>query len=261
MIEFFCFFLMYKNSGYQGSSLFNSANGVAANVYHTAANIREYLLLKDENDKLAEENAMLHNLLKKGYAAIPLTQFIKRDTLYRQQYTYVSAKVVNASINKRNNYITINMGSDQGMTRYMAVINSNGAVGFIKDVSKNFSSVMSLLHKDVKVNCELKVDKSYGPLIWDGSDYRFCSLTDIPTHARIKKGDTVITSEKSGIFPEGINIGTVDSWERRSNDPFFTVKVKLIVDFKKLNHVFIIKNKFKMEQDSLETLSQTQSDK
>jgi rod shape-determining protein MreC len=252
---------MYKNHGYQGSSLFNSSNRMAANVYQTAANVREYLFLRDENNRLAKENAALYNLLKSGYAAIPLTQYVKKDTLYKQQYSYMSAKVVNSSINKRSNYITINIGAEQGVTRYMALINSNGAVGMVKDVSGNFASVMSLLHKDVKVNCELKIDKSYGPLIWDGSDYRYCSLTDIPTHARIKKGDTVITSEKSGIFPEGISVGTVESWERRSNDPFFTVKVKLAVDFKKLNHVFIIKNKFKTEKDSLEKLSQTQSDK
>ncbi len=261
MIEFFCFFLMYKNSGYQGSSLFNSSNRLAANVYQTAANIREYLLLKNENDKLVNENAQLYNLLKSGYAAVPLKNYVKKDTLYKQQYTYMSAKVVNASINKRSNYITINIGSEQGVARDMAIVNSDGAIGFVKDVSANFASVMSLLHKDLKVNCELKKDKSYGPLIWDGKDYRYCLLTDIPTHARFKKGDTVITSEKSGIFPEGINVGIIDSAYRRQNEPFYTAKVKLLVDFKKLNHVFVIKNKFKIEKDSLEKLSQTQSDK
>lgn len=252
---------MYLNSGYQGSGIFNSANEVSANVYSTAANVREYLLLKGENKKLAEENAKLYNMLRNGYMAVPMKQYVRKDTLYKQQYTYLSAKVVNTSINRRSNYITLNIGSDQGIARDMAVINSDGAIGFVKDVSRNFSSVISLLHKDARVNCQLKKDGSYGLLIWEGDDYRYCILKDIPTHAKMAKGDMVITSELSGIFPEGIQIGTIDSYERRNNEPFYTVKVKLMADFKKLNYVFVIKNKFKTEKDSLEKATQIQSDK
>jgi rod shape-determining protein MreC len=116
------------------------------------------------------------------------------------------------------------------------------------------------LHKDVRVNCQLKKDGSYGPLIWDGGDYRYCYLTDIPTHAKIKPGDTVITSELSGIFPEGIIVGTISSYERKQNEDFYTVKVKLSADLKKVNHVYIIKNKFKTERDSLEKNAQVQND-
>lgn len=260
-MEFVCFYLMYRNNGYQGSSIFNSSNKLSANVYQTAANVREYLLLKDENKRLAEENARLYNMLKSGYMAVPLGQYTKKDTLYKQQFTYVSAKAVNSSINRRNNYITINIGSNQGIARHMAVVNSSGVVGRVTDVSANFATVMSLLHKDNIVNCQLKSDGTYGPLVWDGKDYQYCQLKDIPVHTKIKKGDIVETSEQSGIFPEGIKIGTVESYEQRSGEPFLTVKVKLVTDFKKLNYVFIIKNKFKAERDSLETASQTQSDK
>jgi len=85
-------------------------------------------------------------------------------------------------------------------------------------------------------------------------------LTDIPTHARIKAGDTVITSELSGIFPEGLMVGTIESYERRINESFYTVKVKLRADLKRVNHVFVIKNKFKTERDSLERETQKQID-
>ena len=261
LLEIFCFLLLVKNNGYQGSSLINSGNDISAHVYRTAANAREYLLLKDENERIAQENAILHNLLKTGYAALPLEVYKKNDTLYKQQYQYVSAKAINSSVNKRSNYITLNIGSEQGITHDMAVINSNGIVGVVKDVSKNFASCMSVLHKDVRVNCELKKDHSPGPLSWDGSDYRFCYLTDIPTSSLIKKGDTVITSNLSGIFPEGIMVGIVDSWERKQNEAFYTVKVRLSADFKKVNHVYVIKYRFKAEKDSLEKISQVQGDK
>src|SRR5581483_909190 len=110
---------------------------------------------KDENERVMRENALLRNMLKQGYKALPLKEYVRRDTLYQQQYTYVSAKAVNSSINKRSNYITINIGSDQGIKQYMAVVNSDGVVGYVKDVSHDFASVISLLHKDARVNCEL----------------------------------------------------------------------------------------------------------
>jgi rod shape-determining protein MreC len=172
----------------------------------------------------------------------------------------MNAKVVNSSVNKRRNFLTLNVGTDQGIKQDMAVMSSEGIVGIVTNVSANFSSVMSVLHKDVRVNCQLKKDGSYGPLIWDGKDYRYCLLTDIPTHAKIKSGDTVITSELSGIFPEGITVGTVESFERRQNEGFYTAKIKLSADLKKVNHVYVIKNKFKTERDSLETLTQKQID-
>lgn len=260
LVQAFCVFLMVKNRGYQGSHVLNSSNAVVANVYTAASNTKEYFALKQENDRLANENAILRNLLKSNYNVIPLIEYEKRDTLYKQQYSYMSAKVVNSSVNKRRNYLTINIGKDLGIAQDMAIMSSNGIVGYITDVSNNFSSAMSILHKDARVNCQLKKDGSYGPLIWDGKDYEYCLLTDIPTHARIKKGDTVITSELSGIFPEGLHVGTVDSWEQKQNESFFTVKVKLGADLKKVNHVYVIKNKYKGERDSLENKSQKQID-
>ena len=260
-LEFICFFIMIKNNGYQGSSLLNSSNKISAKVYEVESSVKEYLLLKDENERLAKMNTFLLNRIKLGYAAIPLKSYKKNDTLYKQEYEFMSGKVINSSVNKRNNYLTLNVGEAQGVTHDMAVITSDGIIGIIKDVSENFSSAMSILHKDVRVNCQLKKDGTYGPLIWDGSDYRFSNLTDIPTHAKIKKVDTVITSSLSSIFPEGIMVGTVENFEQRTNETYYTVKVKLSADLKKVNHVSIIKYNYKTERDSLEIKSQVQSDK
>lgn len=259
-LEVICVWLMVHDNGYQGSHVLNTSNRAVANIYTTAANTREYFYLKKENDKLALENSVLRNYLKSNYSILPLKEFTRRDTLYQQQYTYLSSKVVNSSVNKRRNFLTLNIGSAQGVTQDMAVMSSEGIVGIVTNVSSRFSSVMSVLHKDTRVNCQLKKDGSYGPLIWDGSDYRYCLLTDIPTHAKIKTGDTVITSELSGIFPEGIMVGTIEDYERRQNEDFYTLRVKLSADMKKVNHVYVIKNKFKTERDSLEKSAQVQSD-
>jgi len=259
-LQVICILLMVRNNRYQGSHVLNSSNRVVANVYQTAANTKEYFSLRQENDRLAAENALLRNFLKSNYVMLPQKEVVKNDTLYKQQYTYISCKVVNSTINKRRNFITLNIGSDAGIKQDMAVMSSDGIVGKVTDVSKNFATVMSLLHKDNYVNCQLKKDGSYGPLTWDGGDYQHCLLTDIPTHANIKNGDTVITSELSGIFPEGILVGTIESFERRQNESFYTARVRLSADLKKVNHVYVIKNKFKTERDSLEEKTQVQSD-
>lgn len=260
-LEFICGFILIKNNGFQGSSLLNSSNKVSANIYELESSVKEYLLLKDENERLAKMNSFLLNRIKLGYGVIPLKTYKKNDTLYKQEYEFMNGKAINSSVNKRNNYLTLNIGKLQGVDRDMAVITSDGIIGIVKDVSDNFASAMSILHKDVRVNCQLKKDGTYGPLIWDGIDYRFSNLNDIPTHAKIKKGDTVITSSLSGIFPEGILVGFVESYEQRPNESFYTVKVKLSADFKKVNHVSVIKYNYKTERDTLEIKSQVQSDK
>lgn len=260
LLQVICIWLMVQNNGYQGSHVLNSSNQAVANVYESAANTKEYFSLKQENEKLARENSILRNFLKANYAVLPLKEFTKNDTLYKQQYSYINAKVVNSSVNKRRNFLTLNVGSEQGITQDMAVMAGDGIVGIVTNVSRNFSSAMSLLHKDVRVNCQLKKDGSYGPLVWEGGDYKFCLLTDIPTHAKIANGDTVITSELSGIFPEGIMVGTIESFERRKNESYYTAKVKLSADLKKVNHVYVIKNKFKNERDSIEQTTQKQID-
>lgn len=249
---------MMRGKNYQGSHLINSSNRVAANVYQIESNTKEYFSLKHHNQLLLAENVALRNKLKSNYMLSTLNEFVKKDTVYKLQYQYIGAKVVNASVNNRNNYITLNVGSSSGVTRDMGVFNTEGMIGFVKDVSENYASVMSVLHKDFAVNCQLKRDGSYGPLIWDGKDYEYCLLTDIPTHAKIKTNDTVITSEISSYFPEGIMVGTIESYERRQNEQFYTVKVKLSAKMKNLNQVYVIKNRFRSEKDSLEKATQKQ---
>ena len=259
-LQLLCVWLMVQNRGYQGSHLLNSSNRVAAGVYQQAANTREYFSLRQENEKLATENAILRNYLRSSHVIIPEQVFRRNDTLYKQQYTYISAKVVNSSVNKRRNFMTLNVGSEQGVQRDMAVMSSEGIVGRVTDVSPHFATVMSLLHKDSKINCELKKDNTYGPLSWDGADYRHCQMGDIPQHVKLKAGDTVITSELSGIFPEGLMVGTIVKFQRRQNESFYTAKVRLAADLKKVNHVYVITNKYKGERDSLEALTQVQID-
>jgi rod shape-determining protein MreC len=138
----------------------------------------------------------------------------------------------------------------------MAVITSTGIIGQVKEVSENFCSVMSLLHSKSTISSKIKKDGSYGPLSWDGEDFRYATLNDIPTHVLLKRGDTIVTSAYSLTFPENLLIGTVESFEKESGKYFYTIKVKLLTDFKRLTYVYIVKNVQKDEQETLEMKSQ-----
>jgi rod shape-determining protein MreC len=260
LLESWCIYLIVQNNYYQRASFVNSSNNLSANVLKTSKNVEDYFYLKNVNEQLANENAELRSRLLESYAIIYNDLNTVKDTSLRQKYTFTSAKVVNNSTNRRNNYLTLAKGSKQGITKDMAVITNTGIVGQVKEVSENFCTVMSMLHSKTIVSAKIKKDGSYGPLTWDGEDFEYATLSDIPTHVRLKKGDTITTSAYSLTFPENIKIGTVDSWERKSGSNFFTVKVKLLTDFKKLSHVYIVNNLMKEEQMELEKKSETEKD-
>lgn len=252
LLETFCVYLVVQNNKFQRASFVNSSNKLSASVLSTSENVQHYFYLKTENERLAKENAELHSHDLLSFSKLINGQYIVNDTVYKQKYTYTNATVVNNSTNRRNNYLTLDKGSKQGITNKMGVISSLGVVGIVENVSENFCTVKSLLHSNTIINSKLKKDGSFGPLNWDGESFEFATLNDIPTHVRLFKGDTIVTSQYTKMFPENIMIGTVDSYYRESTKPFYTVKVKLSTDFKKLVHVYIVDNKLRAEQEELE---------
>ena len=68
----------------------------------------------------------------------------------------------------------INKGETNGIKKDMSVISSNGIVGIINQTSKNFSSVISILSRDIKINAKLKDSNIFGTLEW--LDFDFYSI-------------------------------------------------------------------------------------
>lgn len=258
LLEVLSLTLFIENSYYQKATFINSSNFISGFVYKTNNNIAEYFYLKSTNRTLAEENAHLHSLSLDNYLKINNTIYTKNDTTYKLQYQYVSAKVINSSTNKRNNYLTLNIGRNQGITKDMGVISSKGIVGIVKDVSDNFASVISVLHKDSKISAKVKKYGNLGSVLWNGYDYRRASLIDIPTHVPIYIGDTIITSGFSSVFPEGIVIGKIIDHRIESGNSFYTITIEFAEDFNTLSYVYVIKNFFKNEQTELEKKTQNE---
>ncbi|MCK4677820.1 MAG: rod shape-determining protein MreC [Bacteroidales bacterium] len=251
ILEIISFIFIVNHSYYQRATIISSANGISGYVYNTANSITGYFGLKKANEGLAEENARLRSLESVVLLATDTLQHFRNDSTHKQLYQYISAKVISNSTSKRNNYLLLNKGLSQGVGNDMAVITPKGVVGIVKDVSLNFSSVLSVLHKQTRISAKLKKNNQLGTLIWQGTNYRIGTLKDIPTHIQLNLGDTVITSGFSHIFPEGIPIGSINEYYIEGGNNFYTIKLDFFVDINNLSYVMVVNNLMKKEQDSL----------
>ena len=251
-MEVFCSYLIIQNNNFQRASFINSTNKVAANIQTVVNQITEYINLKTANEALTRENAGLRSFVPDVFYIDSVQQKIADDSIYHQQYSFMPAKVINNTTNRRNNYLTLNRGSIQGVKQEMGVISSHGVVGIVKDVSEHFCSVISILHKDTRISTKMKKSNYIGSLVWDGYHAGYAKLKDIPKHVKLAKGDTLVTSSYSAIFPEGIMIGVIDEFEPKAGDNFYSIDVKLSTDFDNLSYVYLITNILKEEQRKLE---------
>ncbi len=258
LLEFFAFLLIFQNNYYQQSAFFNASNAISGGIYSYYSGFTDYLSLKKVNKTLADENSNLLNLQKSSFIKTNNKTFIVNDTLYQQQYTYLSAKVISNTTNRINNYLTLNKGSKQGIKKNMGVISPQGIVGIVKDVSENFCTVTSLLHSKSKISAKIKKNDYVGTIVWNGDDYRIVTMKDVPTHVKIYIGDTIISSGYSMMFPEGISIGTIYLYGTNKGKDFYEIKVKLFNDFNNISYVYIVNNLMKDELNELEKRSQNE---
>jgi len=258
ILESIAITMFIQNNFFQRSNIINSTLELSGFFYQKYDNIAQYFSLKEANRKLLEENAKLRSKQLNSFLVTDNKMFYRKDTLYRQQYQYFGAKVINNSVNKKNNYLTLDKGTDQGVKKEMAVVSSAGIVGIVKDVSPNFSSVISVLHMDSRISSKHRKSGQIGTVVWEENDYRYGYMKDVPTHVKINVGDSIITSEFSGIFPEGILIGKIADYTVIKSANFYNIKVRFATDFNSLTHVYIISNLMKDEIKKLEVKSQNE---
>ncbi|MBB2147120.1 rod shape-determining protein MreC [Pedobacter sp. LMG 31464] len=246
--------LTLKNNVFQRSVTLNSTNEVVGSAYERLNVLKRYLNLGQVNDSLATENAKLKTELISLKNIDSSKTIIVKDTVNQQQYTLLSAKVIKNSVTQRNNIITINRGSDDGIVKDMAVISPNkGVVGFILNVSPHLATIRSLLHKETLISVNLKKNNAFGSLVWgDGNfDFRKAYVKEIPNHFKVNVGDTIVTSGAGG-FPKGIEVGKISKTKISTGDSFMTLEINLFNDFSTLQYVYIIKNRLAEEQKVLE---------
>ncbi len=243
--------LTVQSHSYHRSKVISSANFLTGGVYEQVNSVSEYLRLKDENEILAKENARLKGLLFNVSDSVAVKMY---DTIRGVRKTdLIVSKVIHNSYNVFENYLTLNSGAIDGVRPDMGVVNSSGIIGIVDKVSKNYSTVISILNTKSQINAKIKKSNHFGSLIWNGKSTGFVQLIDVPRLASVRKGDTIVTGGQSVIFPENIGIGTIDKIYIDNETNYYTINVRLFNDMTNLGHVYIIKSKDREEIINLET--------
>jgi len=243
-----------KYNSFQKASVINSSNEVTGRLYTQVNGFYDYLSLKEVNDSLARENARLRNQQKSSFYIDTVAKRKVNDSVYKTQYEYIEAKVINNSTNHSYNYITINRGRKDGIAVGMGVICGSGIVGKVVNVTEHLANVQSLLNKDTRFSVMLTKNREIGYIRWgEDLDPTKGLLMDVPNSAQPKLGEMVVTSGYS-LFPQGIPVGKVSNLHPKGGGISLNMEVTFSVDFTKLQYVDVVDYKFAQEQAGLEAL-------
>jgi len=281
LLEIVSIYLFVTNNSYQRAAFFNSANAYAGVVLARRTQISDYFHLADLNQQLATENAHLRQQLylpdttrrAADSVAIPPdpTDSLRRvryqqpaarpDTLllglqrlaaHDPSYPLIPARVINSALYNVDNYITLNVGRANGVQPGLGVVGAGGVVGRVKVVSEHYATVYSLLHSQTRIASKIKRDGTFGTIRWLGDDPTHALLDNVLRETKLVKGDTIVTSGYNAVFPEGIFIGTIDSFVKEPDKNFWTIRVKLGVNFSNLTYVYVVTSRGRAERDTLE---------
>ena len=251
-LEAVCMYLVVEFNQKQNDIYTTSSNRVIGMIYDKANDAAQYIHLSAANDSLAAENARLYAQLDNAKYINTLQLDSVNNDIYGQRYTYISAKVINSSYTRHNNYLTIDKGSTSGISPDMGVISNGGIVGIVTNVSENFSTIISILHRQSRISGAIKGRGHYGGIIWKSQSPKKVNLIDIPKHATPAVGDTIQTTGYSTSFPEGIMIGTISDFVLTSGSNFYDIEVDLVNDLSNIQYVYVVNNLTRTEQLELE---------
>lgn len=264
LLEVICFVLLFRFNNFQGSVYFSSANAVAGKVYEYNSSVTTFFNMSQSNKKLSERNLILEQQVR------ALTQYIAThhgDSLSMEQcqkqalagFKLIPAKVIQSTINREDNLITIDKGKADGIHEDMGVACGTGVVGVVYMASDHYSVVLPVINVNSNISVMIRKRGYFGFLHWKGTPSDIAYVDDVPRHARFALGDYVVTNGYSSIFPPGIMVGKILHVFNSSDGLSYRVQLRLSTDFGKLRHVCVIDNSalkdkallLKAAQDSL----------
>ena len=238
--------LLFQSNPYQHHVYLTTANRICSATFGAFNNVTSYFHLHEINEDLHNRNAMLEmevinlrNELESVKLMLPDTTAIAGT---EHDFEFILAHVISNSISQPQNFITINRGSSDGIAPEMGVVDQNGVVGIVNVVGPHSARVISLLNPMFRLSCKVKGSNFFGSLVWDGKDAGHALLEEMPRHVKFEKGDTIVTSGYSSVFPEGLIVGTIVEQIKDTIDNFFSLRIELSTDFSQLSTVRAIKN-------------------
>jgi rod shape-determining protein MreC len=224
--------------------VWSSANRLVAGIESVTTTISDYFALKQDNQRLAEENALLKNQLMAQ--ANQLETMAENDSQYiysQLDWEYVPAKIVRLTTHNQHNYLIINKGMRDSIEVDMGVLSHDGVVGIVSAVGEKYSVVVPIIHVGMNLSCRLKSNNYIGRTQWNGRQYDEVNLEDISRHVEVVVGDTVVTSGLTNVFPEGILVGVVSETDMTESDNYHRTILKLATDYKMVKYVQVIRNR------------------
>jgi rod shape-determining protein MreC len=243
--------LISQSSYFRHSATIAQIDAVKGNIRQVTEIWKNYFGLKSKNRELLDLNLSLlnENIYLKNQLSYSLYQYDNNNPVLND-FECIPANIVENTPNRNNNRLILNVGKKDGIKIDMGVISLNGVIGIVDRVADHFCTVISLLNTSRNVSGKLMKTGIYGPIVWDIKDIRHVEMVDIPQHIAVEKGDTVVTSGHSLTFPEGILIGTVESYQLNKGVSY-KIRIKLSNDFQSIHNVYVIRAKQKPELDSL----------
>lgn len=248
LLEVLSFVLLFHYNSYQGSVWFSSANAVSGKVFEWNASVTQYFSLVDVNKILTERNIYLERQVEQlteqlEKAGRDSTEIERMQTSVLKDCNTIPAKVVSCSLNKLNNFITIDKGYADGVRKDMGVVCGTGVVGIVYLVSEHYSVLIPVLSSVSNISCTIRSRGYFGYLHWKGGSPEEAYIDDIPRHARFKLGDVIVTSGYSSVFPPGIVVGKIKHVYNSANGLSYRLKITLSTDFGRLRDVCVINDK------------------
>ena len=252
LLEVISIVLLFHYNSYQGSVWFSSANAVAGKVYGWNSSVEQYFALTTVNEQLTQRNLQLEREVQVLTEQV-LKQNKDTSAIERMQSSVmkgldmIPAKVVSSSLDKANNFITIDKGSADGVKKDMGVVCGTGVVGIVYLTSEHYSVLIPVLSAKSNISCTIRGRGYFGYLHWNGGSPEYAYVDDIPRHAHFRLGDYIVTSGYSSVFPPGIIVGRIKHVYNSYNGLSYRLKITLSTDFTRLRDVCVINDR---EMDS-----------
>jgi rod shape-determining protein MreC len=274
ILSILCLYFAVNFNHIQRVNWMHASNSVGGAVYKGTSNVNSYFLLKDENKRLAQANAQLmadldrlrYNYNLVGDSLYGMNARLKADSSYWKDSTrfknprlfdesvnssYIPCRVVYNSVVDNTNFITIDKGRLDGIKEGNGIVTGYGILGKVVSTSLHYSLVKSVLHVHNSVSAKIKNSNELGSIKWNGKSSNYVTLTEIPRHLKINKGDTVITTSYNSVYPANHPIGRIEEVSVDENQPFWDIKVRLFENHQKLEHCYAYKNQLFFEKNAL----------
>jgi rod shape-determining protein MreC len=175
------------------------------------SNIRVYRQALKTNTYLRKQNVLLLDEVNRLRAAGQENERLRRllDLSRESELTLQPVRIVGKELTQINNLLTIDAGSEDGIRQGMPMVGSDGLIGKVILVSKDYSQIMPFFNSLFRVSARLQESNAYGVISWNGESITELEMDYVPQTVDVDSGETVVTSGYSNQYPANIPIGRV----------------------------------------------------